>query len=153
MDSFGFDVDRNSYLDERKTSILAEHEQAASYDKWLMTLASGSLGLSITFFKEIAPRPIDDSMFWLMVAWAAFALSIIGTLASFLVSQSAHRFYVYQLDEDYIARCTGQKLGPFGKNSYSTCVLYLNIASLVAFTAGVGLLGRFCFLNTNYSLP
>jgi hypothetical protein len=57
---------------------LAEKHHAASqdYDKAVMTLAGGALGLSLAFVKDIAPDPEDT---WALVgAWALFAASLRG---------------------------------------------------------------------------
>ena len=88
------------YLDERKQLIDAERNTAQQFDKAILTLASGALGLSITFIKQIAPHPKSQSIYFLIVAWVLFSFSILSTLISFLISQAACRRQREILDQD-----------------------------------------------------
>jgi hypothetical protein len=61
---------------------LAENHHAASqyYDKAVMTLSGGALGLSLAFVKDIAPDPEET---WALVgAWASFAASLLFIFTS-----------------------------------------------------------------------
>lgn len=79
----------NVYLEERKLLIDAEREGSRSFDKAVLTLAAGALGLSVTFVDKIAPVP-QATILWLLVAsWIFFGFSIIVTLSSFITSQWA----------------------------------------------------------------
>ena len=63
------------YLDERKLLIDAEAEGARSFDKAIMTLSAGALGLSLTFIKEIVCHPHGSTLWLLIGAWVGFCLS------------------------------------------------------------------------------
>ena len=79
-------------LEERKSLLIAQSEQAKNFDRWVLTLAGGTFGLSLIFINQIAPNPM--SIGYLVAAWACFAASICLTLSSFLLSQEAHHKYI-----------------------------------------------------------
>ena len=122
---------------ERSTSIEAEHKDAEHYDKWLLTISSGALGLSIAFVRDIAPEPIVDTKYWLVIAWSAFLSSIISTMLSLLVSQKAFQSYREHIDSE----------ASVYKNYWGTGTTILNWLSLVLFTVGAISLARYSYLN------
>jgi hypothetical protein len=78
---------------------LIEHRQKAteSFDKTVLTLSGGALGLSITFIHEIAPHPRHS---WLVgLAWSCFCASLLLMLTSFLSSIDAHDSILRQMAE------------------------------------------------------
>jgi len=50
-------LEREAYLEERKTLVEAEGEASQSLDKALITLSAGAFGLSLLFIYRIAPDP------------------------------------------------------------------------------------------------
>jgi hypothetical protein len=71
----------------REWLVSAYENATQSFDKAIMTLAGGALGVSIAFIHDVAPKPEHK---WLLgVAWSLFALSLLLILASFLTSQRA----------------------------------------------------------------
>jgi hypothetical protein len=76
-------------LEERKSLVSALLDQSSSYDKWVLTLASGALAISLTFIEKIVPHPQTQTINYLIGAWSTFGLSILMTLLSFLFSQKA----------------------------------------------------------------
>lgn len=60
---------------------------AISFDKAILTLASGAFVVSITFIKDIIPNIIPHTKYFLLFSWIAFGISIGVTLSSFLTSQ------------------------------------------------------------------
>ncbi|OYP33878.1 hypothetical protein [Rhodopirellula sp. MGV] len=139
------DLDYQAYLSERQSTVEAEHSGAATYDKWLITLASGAFGLSIIFFKDIAQgKPRDGTAVLIVGSWALLLASICCTMASFLTSQAAFVRYREILD----ARQVNENEDAIDEtNLWSTVVLILNIASLISFILGALLLALFCIQN------
>lgn len=88
------------YLWERRALIETEQNQSLQYDKAILTLSAGALGVTVVFVHEIAPAPDKDTLHFLFGGWAAFALSILSTLFSFLSSQAAHRQQRDSLDRE-----------------------------------------------------
>ena len=76
-------------------SLISAAEQ---YDKAILALSGGALGVSIAFLKDIAPSYKEDTQYWLFVAWIAFVLSICPSLTSFLFSMYAIRHFEKYID-------------------------------------------------------
>lgn len=50
-------------MDEYRAHVLsAMHETSRDFDRAVLTLAGGTLALSVTFAHEIAPTPLPDSL-------------------------------------------------------------------------------------------
>jgi len=133
------------YRDERKVLIYAELEQARSFDKYILTLAAGTFGLSLLFIRQIAPQPEEGTIWLLIAAWVAFGVSILSTLISFLFSQLAYQKQREILDEWYEKE---EEQGvEVSKNKFATCTHYLNWASMFLFIIGVTFLVIFSAKN------
>jgi hypothetical protein len=93
-------ADCEVYKSERDSLSDAEQECEQSYDKWLLTLSGGALGLSMTFIKEIAHPPITGA--WsVFVAWVLFGLSIVSILANLRIGPHAHARFRAILDDEF----------------------------------------------------
>jgi hypothetical protein len=92
---------RKEYLEQRKLYDQVAQDASKSFDQAMLTLAAGSLALSVTFVKEIAHSPAPYTRGWLYVAWIFFTLSIVSMLGSLLATQFAARSHVVELDRDY----------------------------------------------------
>jgi hypothetical protein len=78
---------------------LVEHRLKASesYDKMIVTLAGGGLGLTVTFIHDLTPHP---RLVWLLlVGWSFWCASLLLVLVSYLSSVSAHGQIIDQMDE------------------------------------------------------
>ena len=130
-------------LEERKSLLSSQSEQAKSFDKWILTLAGGSFGLSLIFVYQIAPHP--KSTGYLVTAWGFFTASILFTLFSFLLSQEAHHKYIEAVSK-LINRETARenKLPP---TVYGRVTKALNYGSMIVFLIGIVFLIVFAKLN------
>lgn len=79
------------YLEERKSFNQAELDACESFDKYMITLASGALGISVLFMEKVAKTPRPESYPVLITSWVLFGLCLSGMLASFLFSQFSWR--------------------------------------------------------------
>ncbi len=133
------------YLQERNSLINAELEQARNFDKYILTLAAGTFGLSLLFMKQIAPQPATGTIWLLVSAWATFGVSILSTLISFLLSQEACSKQREILDKWYKknAELTEGEI----KNEFATWTKRLNWVSMFLFIIGVIFLTIFSTLN------
>jgi len=90
--------DYELYIEERKILVESLRESSQSFDKAILTLASGSFGFTIAFLKDIVPNPFENTKWLLRFSWGLFAFSILLILVSFLTSQKA---CVRQIDNTY----------------------------------------------------
>ena len=135
--------ERREYLEERRALVQAEQLSAGQFDKTIITLSSGALGLSIVFVREIAPSPIPETVTTLWYAWLAFGTSLLLILLSFLLSQQAIRRQREIIGQDYRGEVDVEK----AVNCPGVITNYLNWISMIAFMTGVVLLGKFALNN------
>jgi hypothetical protein len=129
-------------LDQRRFTVQAVLDQSNSFDKWILTLAAGTFGLSLAFINQIAPEPKGGTEGFLVTGWILFAVSIALTILSLLLSQKACRNQVEHIDN--ILLSAGEK--PI-RNSFGNWTTLFNIASGTAFLTGMVFLIVFATSN------
>lgn len=137
-------MDKDVYLQHINVLYETEADQARQFDRAVLTLASAALGLSITFLKDIVPHPIPTTIYWLVSAWVLLTASILSTLTSFQLSQSALRRAREIWDSKYEDQ---ENCLDDDSNRLSGWVIGLNWTSLVLFVAGVLIFVAFVSLN------
>jgi hypothetical protein len=65
-------------------------EEDDKVDKWMMTLASGSFGLSFAFINQIVPIETASHIGLLVSAWSCFLAVLVLGIVGFAVSSFAH---------------------------------------------------------------
>ena len=130
--------------EERKSLGAAILDQSKSFDKYVLTLASGALALSLTFIEKIVPHPDANTISILIGAWAAFGLSILLTLVSFLFSQKACRKNIDTID-GLLTKAFDYNNQPPNRLAIFTDLL--NWISMFSFVTGVALLTAFTVRN------
>ena len=135
-------MDDEQYQQERQASIEAEHSDAEHYDRWLLTLSAGALGISIAFLKDIAPNPDPSTHCWLITAWTSLIAAITATVGSMQVSQWAFQRYRALLDKQHAGNPEASQ-----RNNPKTVLQWLNWLSLFLFVTGISALAVFSFQN------
>jgi|GEM_PF-1953789 len=138
------------YIDERKNLSAAELDLGKSFDKWILTLAGGALGLSLTFAKELGLGLDGAGGACLAFAWVWFACAVYLALLSIYYSPKACEDFRNIMDEemeversgpeptqDYWARVRARQL----RCKRWRHIPRLNQGSLWAFMFGVLFLG------------
>jgi hypothetical protein len=96
---------------ERYTDKLTETQQKtlADADKWMMTLAAGSFGLSFTFINSLIP--IEKAVYkpLLIAAWVCFALVLVIQLAGFTLSSLRFTLMVEEADRNLSLKYEGKE--------------------------------------------
>jgi len=136
-------LEREVYLQERRELNEAEAEQIRSFDKSILTLSAGALGLSLTFIKDVVPKVAPCTSLFLYVGWACFVVSLLLTLSSFQISALAIRRQRAILDANEAGTDVGQQFG----NLPARWTNNLNWASLYIFVFGAAMLTLFVALN------
>jgi hypothetical protein len=135
------DPDAEAQAAYRQWLVTAEHDASRDFDRAVMTLAGGALGLSVTFIHEIVARPVPCSVVWLGLAWGCLALSLLAILVSILTSQHALRLAIKQVDDQTVHRVHR----PGGWLSGVT--EGLNVTAALALVLGLMFLVVFALLN------
>lgn len=123
----------------RKHLVEARQKAQEDYDKTVLSLAGGALGISFAFVKDIAgPGPVLVP-FWLMAAWACWGVSSLCVLISFYTSHIGLDRSIQHIDR-----------GEFTYRPGGTAVILTNILNAVgglSFVLGIGAISVFVYLN------
>ncbi|MEW5939701.1 MAG: hypothetical protein AB1750_08580 [Chloroflexota bacterium] len=123
----------------RNQIISAEQKAQEDFDKTVLSLSGGALGVSFAFVKDIVGEsPICIS--FLIVSWVSWALSSTSVLISYYMSHKALRHAIKQIDTNKI-----RQEQPGGV--YDKFTGFLNMLGLILFL--VGLLAMIWFVKTN----
>lgn len=135
-------MDHEEYLKRRDELLSIRTDSFASFDKAILSLATGSLALSITFLDKIG-APFSKSTYVIIVsAWIAFFMVILCNLASYHLARCNMDRKIANLNNRYINETkTGnadESPEPVFWQHHATNIC--NSAAFVAFTIGVLLL-------------
>ena len=122
--------DNGSDTKYREMLQALEHESQRAYDKTVLTLSGGALGVSFAFVKDIiGEAPIVWKAF-LLASWVFWGLSVTCVLLSFFLSQRALHKAIDEVDEKIDE-------GKTPKNYYDTMTRVLNVLGGFLFFTGV----------------
>ncbi len=97
-----------SYVREKAGWDSLRFQLSARYEKAILTIAGGSLGLSITFVEKIASKPEPWTLILLGVAWLCLVTTLLVELVTLDWSQKATTFSLeieVESYHTYLARC------------------------------------------------
>lgn len=126
--------------DYRKTLVAAEQKAQEDFDKTVLSLSGGGLGVSFVFLKDIIGVERVVSPGWLFGAWSAWGLSTLLVLASFHFSHRALRRACEQVDAGTIY---GGRVG----GRWASATEALNASGAILFVLGVISITVFSGLN------
>ena len=133
-----------AYIRRRNFLIDVEREASRHFDKYILTLAAGTFGLSLLFVERIAPHPKDGTEWLLIAAWVAFGASILSILIAILLTQEACSKQIKVLDEEFLYP---DRKKAKTKNVLPAYTRILNWASMLSFIIGVIFLIKFGISN------
>lgn len=134
------DSDEAELAGYRDHLVAAEQKSQEDFDKTVLSLSGGALGVSFVFLKDVlGDKPILEKSN-LLLAWMAWGLSSIVVLASFYLSHLSLRRAISQLDEGTIR--TGRAGG-----WYSVATAILNASGAILFFTGVVFITLFANAN------
>ena len=127
----------------RKSLLSLQQQMQSEYDKAILALSGGALGISLTFLKDIVVRPGSSEIRtpgFLLLAWVCWGASATCILFSYFTSASALEKAVAQTDtrEIYITARGGL---------FNTVTRWLNAFAGLFFLFGVILLVFFTYKN------
>lgn len=126
--------------DYRQHLVDAEQKSQEAFDKTVLSLSGGALGISFVFLKDvIGSNPVQSPSF-LLAAWITWALSSMSVLASFYLSHLALRRAIDQVDDGTVYQ---QRAGGW----FSIATALLNAAGALLFFVGVCSITAFANAN------
>ena len=124
----------------RKWLVSAEQKSQEDFDKTVLSLSGGALGISFVFLKDvIGPQPLVFTIF-LLAAWLAWAFSTFSVLTSYYLSHLALRRAITQVDDGTIYE------QPAG-GAFARLTAILNAIGAVLFLVGVCCITVFAGVN------
>lgn len=126
---------RNEY---RAHLVEARERAQADYDKTLVLLAGGVLGLSVTFMHDMVGAKTPRGLCNLEWGWGLLVFSLLCILVSFFLSRMALGSAIRALDSN-------DKQPHVGR--WTTATEWSNIIAGVCFIVGTSLVTRFACLN------
>jgi len=126
--------------EHRRLTFQEKLKSTESFDKYLLSFATGSLYLSIYFTKDLQ---IVEHFTILAIGWAGLLVAILVTLISFLISEKAFEWEIAETDKE-IEDSSYQR---GAKNGWTTAISFLQWLSLLFFIGGLGSFVIFYFFN------
>ena len=124
----------------RKELVATEQKSQTEYDRLVVALSGGALGVSFAFVERFIGDDPPRVLCTLIVAWVAWVCSLAFVLGSHFFSTMAMRATMAQLDEDKI------DTEPVGGAS-DRILVWLNALGGVTFIIGALLAGVFVWYN------
>jgi hypothetical protein len=123
----------------REYLVNATQKAQDDYDKAVLSLSGGALGISFAFVKDVVGEEPLINPNLLLAAWFAWGLSVSATLISLYTSHRTFKVAIKKLDEGTI------RANPGGWTDRAT--IALNLSSMVLFLLGVTLIIAFVSFN------
>ena len=131
----------NDQTDEyRKTLIETEQKIGEGYDKTLIALSGGALGVTIMFIKDIVGKSEIQRGELALYAWSAWAVSLSSLLVAFYFGTCSYRYAIKKWDDGKL-----DQKNPGG--IFAAITNILNVVGGVSFIVGVIFFVRFAYLN------
>jgi len=114
----------------RQLLIDTEQKIGEGYDKTLIALSGGALGISLAFIKNIVGENNVVNSLFALIAWCAWAASLTFLLAAFYFGTLAYRHAITKLD--------AKKLNPKNPGGcFATITKWFNALGGISFILGV----------------
>lgn len=137
-------LDYQLYIDERKLLIEALRESSRTFDKAILTLASGAFGFTIAFLKDVAPKPFQNTLSLLSFSWFFFSLSLVVILFSFLASQKACNEQI-EIAYDVIVEKKQRQ------TRWATITTFCNYISIISLLCAIIFWSCFAYWNVHFT--
>ncbi len=135
--------DLNPIYDHRAFLSQADQKSQDDYDKTVLALSGGALGISFAFIKDLlSSTPVYKAA--LLTAWITWTLSLCIVLLSYFTSRKSIRKGIEQVDRELE---TGKPIeGHFG-GVFAKITGGLNVTSGILFVIGIAFFIAFVYFN------
>lgn len=134
------------YSKHRESLLELRTQQYSSFDKYLLSLSSATIGISLFFLKDIVQSKEIVGAYLLYWSWALLSLSMLTILLSFLIASSSIEKEIENWDAQYMSN--GNVDDSLQKNALAGLTKALNWIACFALVFGVVLLCLFAGQNT-----
>jgi hypothetical protein len=124
------------YIDECNQR---QWEQDAKSDKWILTLASGSFGLSFAFIDKIVPLASSSYRGLLLAAWGCFAAVLVIELCGFMISSFIHSSMADEERRNLSLKYQGKT--PAKTPEYKDRAIFFNSVSICGYISMLSFVG------------
>jgi hypothetical protein len=125
--------------DYRGQLTTLEQKTQEGYDKTVLSLSGGALGVSFAFVTNFVERGSMQASGLLVASWISWAVSVTATLASYFTSHLALRKAIRDVDSGKSVKRPG--------GWYDWITAGLNVTAGVLFLVGVVLVACFVWRN------
>jgi hypothetical protein len=96
------DEHKDVYQKCRDDLLKRQLSNTENFDRAILTLSSSTLGLTLTFIRNVTPIEEAHHVWLLLSAWILLAIAIVVTLSSFLISQEGVKKQMIYIEEFYL---------------------------------------------------
>ncbi len=126
-------------LKKHREFLLAATQKAQEeFDKSVLWLSSGALGVSFTFLKDLIYANQIESLWLLLVAWMCWTLSIFAVFFSYHFSRLALKTTISKIDNGtiYDSPVANERFATFTKwlNRFGVIFLFVGIIFIILFS-------------------
>lgn len=151
MDDQGSEI-KTLYLAERERLSQQETESYRDFDRLVLALAGGTLGLSIAFLKDIVGTKPAENRLLLPCGWGALIIAIAASLISIWLAAYAASAFRDALDDTAASHGFVEDYWTHARKAQESSRLPVlihvcNIVSVVATLVGMFLIALFAFSN------
>ncbi len=129
-----------SLYHHKKLMMSEKMKSTESFDKYLLTFATGSLYLSVFFTQELNNVEKSNVLIW---GWILLIISILFILVSFLLSEKAFKKEIEETDKEI----EDSEYKREENNKWSTFITIFQWISLITFIVGSASFIIFYFIN------
>jgi hypothetical protein len=112
-------------------------DQDAKSDKWILTLASSSFGLSFAFIDKIVPLSSSSYRVLLLAAWACFAAVLAIELCGFMISSFIHSSMAKEERKNITVKYEGKIPEYKDRTIFFNSVSICGYVSMLSFVGGI----------------
>jgi|GEM_PF-2129401 len=113
-----------------------QEEQDKTFDKWIMSLAAGSFGLSFAFMEKIVNIKNADYIELILIGWASFLVILIIGFCGFVVSSIVHSLMAKEEADILALKYKGIETEFKNRGIYFNATRVIGYVQILLFTGG-----------------
>ncbi len=140
------------YLDHKKDLLAEYRRNSTALDKIIITISSGGILLTITFFEKTAKTSTENLILLLELSWISFLISIISIIISYKTAEQALKLADSRLEKWYGSSKEEIEKGtlkpPLLRNIFDKLTEFTNHLATIALILGLVLAIVFAIFST-----